>query len=38
MFHTDLARCEEVTLRKWFRRGWLDKAKEKLAGVFRPQL
>jgi cardiolipin synthase len=38
MFHADLARCEEVNLRKWFRRGWLDKAKEKLAGVFRPQL
>jgi cardiolipin synthase A/B len=38
MFHADLARCEEVTLRKWFRRGWWDKTKEKLAGVFRPQL
>lgn len=38
MFHQDLARCEEVTLRKWFRRGWLDKLKEKAAEVFRPQL
>ncbi|HEV7426218.1 MAG TPA: cardiolipin synthase [Thermoanaerobaculia bacterium] len=38
MFHADLAKSEEVTLRKWFRRGWLDKTKEKLAGVFRPQL
>jgi Phosphatidylserine/phosphatidylglycerophosphate/cardiolipin synthases and related enzymes len=38
MFHEDLARCEEVTLRKWFRRGWLDKLKEKVAEVFRPQL
>jgi cardiolipin synthase len=38
MFHADLAKCEEVTLRKWFRRGWLDKMKEKAAGVFRPQL
>ncbi|MDP9361794.1 MAG: cardiolipin synthase [Acidobacteriota bacterium] len=38
MFHEDLARCEEVTLRKWFRRGWLDKLKEKAAEVFRPQL
>jgi len=38
MFHADLARSEEVTLRKWFRRGWLDKAKEKLAEAFRPQL
>jgi cardiolipin synthase len=38
MFHADLARSEEVTLHKWFRRGWLDKVKEKLAGVFKPQL
>jgi cardiolipin synthase len=38
MFHADLARSEEVTLRKWFRRGWVDKAKETLAGMFRPQL
>ena len=38
MFHEDLKRCEEMTLRKWFRRGWLDKLKEKMAEVFRPQL
>jgi cardiolipin synthase A/B len=38
MFHADLARCEEVKLRKWFRRGLLDRAKEKLASIFRPQL
>jgi len=38
MFHADLARCEEVTLRKWFRRGWMDRAKENVAGFFRPQL
>jgi cardiolipin synthase len=38
MFVDDLARSEEVTLRKWFRRGIMDKAKEKLAGVFKPQL
>jgi cardiolipin synthase len=38
MFHADLASCEEVTLRKWFRRGWVAKTKEKLAGMFRPQL
>jgi cardiolipin synthase len=38
MFHADLARSEEVTLRKWFRRGWLAKTKEKFAGFFRPQL
>ena len=38
MFHADLAQSEEVTLRKWFRRGWLDKAKEKAAELFKPQL
>ncbi|MGH9419641.1 MAG: phospholipase D-like domain-containing protein, partial [Thermoanaerobaculia bacterium] len=38
MFHADLARCEEVTLHKWFRRGWWDKLKEKAADVFKPQL
>ncbi|HEV7570753.1 MAG TPA: cardiolipin synthase [Thermoanaerobaculia bacterium] len=38
MFHADLAKCEEVKLRKWFRRGLLDKTKEKLASFFRPQL
>ncbi|MEA2336216.1 MAG: hypothetical protein QOE82_223 [Thermoanaerobaculia bacterium] len=38
MFHADLAKCEEVNLRKWFRRGWLDRVKEKVAEVFKPQL
>lgn len=38
MFHADLARSEEVTLRKWFKRGWLDKLKEKAAGLIKPQL
>ncbi|HSP33517.1 MAG TPA: phospholipase D-like domain-containing protein, partial [Thermoanaerobaculia bacterium] len=38
MFHADLARSEEITLRKWFRRGWLDRLKEKAAEVFKPQL
>ncbi len=38
MFHEDLKHCEEVLLRKWFKRGWLDKLKEKMAEVFRPQL
>jgi cardiolipin synthase len=38
MFHADLARCEEVTLHKWFRRGLWDKLKEKAADVFKPQL
>ena len=38
MFHADLGRSEEITLSKWFRRGWLGKVKEKLAEVFKPQL
>jgi cardiolipin synthase len=38
MFHEDLKQCEEVLLRKWFKRGWLDKIKEKAAELFRPQL
>ena len=38
MFHADLVRCEEVKLRKWFRRGLLERTKEKLASIFRPQL
>jgi cardiolipin synthase len=38
MFFSDLGQCEEMNLRKWFRRGWLDKLKEKMAEVFRPQL
>jgi len=38
MFHADLARSEEITLRRWFRRGWLDKFKEKVAEIFKPQL
>jgi cardiolipin synthase len=38
MFHEDLARSREVTLRKWFRRGIFDRVKERLAGVIKPQL
>ena len=38
MFHADLARSEEITLRKWFRRGLLDRVKEKVAEIFKPQL
>ncbi|MEA2344645.1 MAG: hypothetical protein QOF63_2814 [Thermoanaerobaculia bacterium] len=38
MFHADLAKSEEIKLRKWFRRGLLDRAKEKFASIFRPQL
>jgi cardiolipin synthase len=38
MFFEDLQRSEEITLRKWFRRSWLDKAKERFAERFKPQL
>ena len=38
MFHDDLARSEEVTLRKWFRRSWWDRVKEKIAERLKPQL
>jgi Phosphatidylserine/phosphatidylglycerophosphate/cardiolipin synthases and related enzymes len=38
MFLEDLARSEEVTLRKWFRRPWFDRVKERLAERFKPQL
>jgi cardiolipin synthase len=38
MFFEDLQHCEEITLRKWFRRSWFDKAKERLAERFKPQL
>jgi cardiolipin synthase len=38
MFHDDLARSEEVRIRKWMRRGWLAKLKERVADAFKPQL
>jgi cardiolipin synthase len=38
MFFDDLERCREVTLRKWFRRSWLDRLKENVAERFKPQL
>jgi cardiolipin synthase len=38
MFLDDLKKCEEITLRKWFRRSWLDRVKEKFAERFKPQL
>ncbi len=38
MFHEDLARSEEITLRKWFRRSWFDRLKERLAERLKPQL
>jgi cardiolipin synthase len=38
MFFEDLARSREITLRRWFKRPVMERVKEKLAGVFRPQL
>ena len=38
MFLEDLAKSEEITLRKWFRRPWLDRVKEQVAERLRPQL
>lgn len=38
MFFEDLARSREISLRKWFKRGAWERLKEKIAGVFRPQL
>ncbi|HEX9407027.1 MAG TPA: phospholipase D-like domain-containing protein, partial [Thermoanaerobaculia bacterium] len=38
MFFDDLARCEEVTLRKWFRRPRWSRIKEALANVLKPEL
>jgi cardiolipin synthase len=38
MFFEDLARSEEITLRRWFRRGMLDRVKESVAEFFKQQL
>ncbi|HWS72150.1 MAG TPA: phospholipase D-like domain-containing protein, partial [Thermoanaerobaculia bacterium] len=38
MFRDDLARTEEVRIRKWLRRGWMAKLKERVAERFKPQL
>ncbi|HUJ15582.1 MAG TPA: cardiolipin synthase [Thermoanaerobaculia bacterium] len=38
MFFDDLAKCEEVTLRKWFRRPRWSRIKESLADLLKPQL
>jgi cardiolipin synthase len=38
MFFEDLAKSEEITGRKWRRRPWLERIKEKLAGTLKPQL
>jgi cardiolipin synthase len=38
MFFADLARSEEITRRRFGKRPWLDKIKERVAGWFKPQL
>ena len=38
MFFEDLARSREITLRRWFKRPAMERLKERLAGVFKPQL
>jgi cardiolipin synthase len=38
MFFEDLARCEEITRRRWIQRPALDRLKERVAGWFKPQL
>jgi len=38
MFHDDLAKSDEVRIRKWLRRGWVAKLKERVAERFKPQL
>jgi cardiolipin synthase len=38
MFFNDLAHCEEITIRKWFRRPRWARIKEALADVLKPQL
>ena len=38
MFLADLERCEEITRRRWIRRPWINKVKERMAGWLKPQL
>lgn len=38
MFMDDLAHSREITLRKWFKRPAIERLKEKIAGMFKPQL
>lgn len=38
MFFEDLARCEEITRRRWVKRPWVDRIKEKVAGWVKWQL
>jgi len=38
MFFEDLARSREITMRKWFKRPAWERMKERIAGIFKPQL
>jgi cardiolipin synthase len=38
MFFADLARSEEIVSRRFKKRPWLDRVKERVAGWFKPQL
>ena len=38
MFFEDLARSREITMRRWFKRPAIERLKERIAGVFKPQL
>ncbi|HKR63265.1 MAG TPA: cardiolipin synthase, partial [Thermoanaerobaculia bacterium] len=38
MFFEDLARSEEVEPRRWPKRPWMDRVKERVAGWLKPQL
>jgi cardiolipin synthase len=38
MFFEDLARSEEVTRKRWLKRPWWDRVKERVAGWLKPQL
>jgi cardiolipin synthase len=38
MFFEDLARSREITMRKWFKRPAWERIKERIAGIFKPQL
>ena len=38
MFFEDLARSEEITRRRFLKRSWIDKVKERVAGWLKPQL
>jgi cardiolipin synthase len=38
MFFEDLARSREITMRRWFKRPAWERMKERIAGIFKPQL